>query len=105
MSVGSIHPGDCYNKRTATREKEEAAVLAQLQEDSRITLPKAILERLGFSAGDQFDVSEKDGALFLKPVSRLSDSSDAAFATAGNFTELKIPTKGWKFDREEANER
>jgi hypothetical protein len=22
-----------------------------------------------------------------------------------DFTELKIPTKGWKFDREEANER
>jgi hypothetical protein len=24
---------------------------------------------------------------------------------AEDFSELKIPTKGWKFDREEANER
>jgi len=25
--------------------------------------------------------------------------------SAEDFTELRIPTKGWKFDREEANER
>jgi hypothetical protein len=32
-------------------------------------------------------------------------SSERKPATLEDFTDLKIPTKGWKFNRDEANER
>ena len=43
-------------------------MLAELRKKSQITLPKAIVVELGLSEGDQLDISEKDGVIYLTPV-------------------------------------
>jgi bifunctional DNA-binding transcriptional regulator/antitoxin component of YhaV-PrlF toxin-antitoxin module len=43
-------------------------VLAQLQTNSQITLPEALIEKLGFSVGDKFDISERNGTICLAPL-------------------------------------
>ena len=43
-------------------------MLAELRGRSQITIPSDIIKKLGISEGDKFDVSEKDGGIFLCPV-------------------------------------
>ena len=43
-------------------------MLAALSANSQITLPKSLVERLGVSAGDSFDISEKEGVISMVPV-------------------------------------
>ena len=43
-------------------------MLAELRTKSQITLPKEIINSLGLSEGDKLEVSEKDGVIFLTPV-------------------------------------
>lgn len=43
-------------------------MLAKLKAKSQITLPKKIIESLGLSKGDKFEVYEKDGVICLTPV-------------------------------------
>ena len=43
-------------------------MLTSLREKSQITLPQSLVERLGISAGDSFDISEKEGVICLTPV-------------------------------------
>ena len=40
-------------------------MLTSLGAESQITLPKGLVERLGFSLGDNFDISEKEGVICL----------------------------------------
>ena len=43
-------------------------MLTSLRAKSQITLPKSLIERLGVSLGDNFDVSEKEGVICLTPM-------------------------------------
>ena len=43
-------------------------MLTSLRAKSQITLPKSLVERLGVSLGDNFDVSEKEGVICLTPM-------------------------------------
>jgi len=43
-------------------------MLTALRAKSQITLPENLVERLGISVGDSFDISEKDGVICLTPV-------------------------------------
>ena len=43
-------------------------MLAELRTKSQITLPKEIVNSLGLSEGDKLEVSEKDGVIFMTPV-------------------------------------
>ncbi len=43
-------------------------MLAELRGRSQLTIPAEIIKRLGISEGDIFDISEKDGGIFLCPV-------------------------------------
>lgn len=43
-------------------------MLTSLRAKSQITLPKSLVERLGVSPGDNFDISEKEGVIHLTPV-------------------------------------
>ena len=43
-------------------------MLAELRTKSQITLPKEIVTSLGLSEGDKLEVSEKDGVIFMTPV-------------------------------------
>jgi bifunctional DNA-binding transcriptional regulator/antitoxin component of YhaV-PrlF toxin-antitoxin module len=49
-------------------QREEIAVLTQLQANSQITLPEVLVEKLGFSVGDEFDISEREGTICLTPL-------------------------------------
>jgi hypothetical protein len=42
--------------------------LAQLKANSQITLPEVLVEKLGFSVCDKFDISEKGGAICHTPL-------------------------------------
>ena len=43
-------------------------MLAELRTKSQVTVPKPIVERLGLTVGDLFEVTERDGGIFLLPV-------------------------------------
>ena len=43
-------------------------MLAELRGRSQITIPAEIIKKLGISEGDKFDITEKDGGIFLCPV-------------------------------------
>ena len=43
-------------------------MLAELRTKSQLTLPKEIVLSLGLSEGDKLDVYEKDGMIFMVPV-------------------------------------
>ena len=43
-------------------------MLTSLRAESQITLPKNLVERLGVSTGDDFDIYEKEGVICLTPV-------------------------------------
>ena len=44
-------------------------MLAELRQKAQITIPKEIIVKLGLSEGDKLDIFEKDGAIYLIPVS------------------------------------
>ena len=43
-------------------------MIAELRTKSQITLPKSIVSHLGLSEGDQLEVVEKDGVIYMTPV-------------------------------------
>ncbi|MDR1514182.1 MAG: AbrB/MazE/SpoVT family DNA-binding domain-containing protein [Synergistaceae bacterium] len=43
-------------------------MLAELRAKSQITLPKAVVTKLGLSVGDKLDIVERDGVISLVPV-------------------------------------
>jgi AbrB family looped-hinge helix DNA binding protein len=43
-------------------------MLAELRSRSQITIPAEIIKSLGIHEGDQFEVVEKDGGIFLCPI-------------------------------------
>ncbi|MCH5185667.1 MAG: AbrB/MazE/SpoVT family DNA-binding domain-containing protein [Oscillospiraceae bacterium] len=43
-------------------------MLAEIRGRSQITIPAEIIRCLGISEGDKFDITEKDGGIFLCPV-------------------------------------
>lgn len=43
-------------------------MLAEIREHSQITIPAEIIKKLGIADGDKFDITEKDGVIFLCPV-------------------------------------
>jgi antitoxin MazE len=43
-------------------------LLVELRQRSQITIPAEIVKRLNLHEGDQFEVIEKDGGIFLCPV-------------------------------------
>ena len=43
-------------------------MLAEISGRSRITIPPEIIQKLGISEGDKFEITEKDGGIFLCPV-------------------------------------
>lgn len=43
-------------------------MIAELRKKSQITIPKEIVLKLGLSEGDKFDVTERDGAITMLPV-------------------------------------
>lgn len=43
-------------------------MLAEIRGRSQITIPSEIIKKLGISEGDKFDITEKDGGIFLCPV-------------------------------------
>ncbi len=43
-------------------------MLAELRTKSQITIPKAIVAKLGLSEGDKLDIYEKDGQICIVPV-------------------------------------
>ena len=43
-------------------------MLAELRTKSQITLPKSIVTDLGLSEGDQLEVYEKNGTIYMTPV-------------------------------------
>lgn len=46
-------------------------MLTEYRTHSQITLPKVIVENLGLSVGDMFDITERDGGIFLAPMPAL----------------------------------
>ena len=43
-------------------------MLAEIRGRSQVTIPADIVKKLGISEGDKFDITEKDGGIFLCPV-------------------------------------
>ena len=43
-------------------------MLTSLQTKEQITLPKCLIEKLGISLGDNFEISEREGVICLTPV-------------------------------------
>lgn len=43
-------------------------MLAELRSRSQITIPTELTKKLGISEGDMFEVTERDGGIFLCPV-------------------------------------
>ena len=43
-------------------------MLAELRAKSQITIPKAIVDKLGLSEGDKLELFEKDGMICVLPV-------------------------------------
>ena len=43
-------------------------MLAELRSKSQITIPKELVDKLGLSEGDKFELFEKDGMICVMPV-------------------------------------
>lgn len=43
-------------------------MIVEIRGRSQITIPAAIIKKLGIVKGDKFEVTEKDGGIFLCPV-------------------------------------
>ena len=43
-------------------------MLAELRQKAQITIPKELVDKLGLSEGDKFDVFENNGVICLMPV-------------------------------------
>ena len=43
-------------------------MLAELRQESQITIPKEIVVKLGLEEGDKLDVFERNGAIYMLPV-------------------------------------
>ena len=43
-------------------------MLAELRQKSQVTIPKDIVAKLGIREGDKLDIYEKNGAIYLVPV-------------------------------------
>jgi AbrB family looped-hinge helix DNA binding protein len=44
-------------------------MLTKFKQKSQITIPKGIVNKLGLSEGDEIDISEKNGVIYMIPVS------------------------------------
>ncbi|MBR4465762.1 AbrB/MazE/SpoVT family DNA-binding domain-containing protein [bacterium] len=44
-------------------------MLTKFKQKSQITIPKDIVNKLGLSEGDEIDISEKNGVIYMIPVS------------------------------------
>ena len=44
-------------------------MLIELRKKSQITVPKSIIKKLNLKEGDKLEILEKDGGIFLVPVS------------------------------------
>jgi hypothetical protein len=70
---------------------------------------EAIVENDTIRIPEQFRTSVRKGkvqvTLLTDPVYEPVDKTKAGALTLDDFTELKLSTKGFKFDREEANAR
>ena len=47
-------------------------MLTEIRKHSQITIPPEIIKKLGISVGDKFEITEKDGGIFLFPVTTYS---------------------------------
>lgn len=43
--------------------------IMELRKKSQVTIPKELIEKLGLSEGDKFEIAEKDGVIYMLPVS------------------------------------
>ena len=43
-------------------------MLAEIRGRSQVTIPAEIVKKLGIAEGDKFDITEKDGGIFMCPV-------------------------------------
>ena len=43
-------------------------MLTQLLAESQIALPQTMVDRMGATIGDLFDISERDGGVFIAPI-------------------------------------
>ena len=43
-------------------------MLAEIRGRSQVTIPAEIVKKLGIAEGDMFDITEKDGGIFMCPV-------------------------------------
>jgi hypothetical protein len=43
-------------------------MLTELLAESQIALPQMIIDKMGLAVGDFFDISERDGGVFIFPV-------------------------------------
>jgi hypothetical protein len=43
-------------------------MLTELLAESQIALPQTIIDKMGFTVGDLFDISEREGGVFIMPV-------------------------------------
>jgi hypothetical protein len=70
---------------------------------------EAVVENDTIRIPEQFRASVRKGkvqvTLLADPVREPIDKTKAGTLTLDDFTELKLSTKGFKFDREEANAR
>ena len=65
-------------------------MLAELRGRSQLTIPAEIIKNLGISEGDKFDVSERDGGIFLCPVVIYPKSSMEKIAKLIKETEKEV---------------
>ncbi len=71
---GSRGRGSCHSRRNIqekekiTKFVEVTVMLVEIRTGSQITLPKEIVDSLGLNEGDKLYVSEKDGIIFMTPV-------------------------------------
>ncbi len=43
-------------------------MIVELRQKAQITIPKDIINKLGLSTGDQMEIVEKDGTIYIIPV-------------------------------------
>jgi bifunctional DNA-binding transcriptional regulator/antitoxin component of YhaV-PrlF toxin-antitoxin module len=58
-------------------------MLAEYNANSQLTLPYAIVNKLGLSVGDMLDITEKDGGIFISPALIISKSQQKKMSNKG----------------------
>lgn len=43
--------------------------IMELRKKSQITIPKEVIEKMSIHEGDKFEIAEKDGIIYMMPVS------------------------------------